>query len=767
MLILSSAGIIHFIPVNKIEFLFKVDKISKSQKSNPQKHANYFQYNHTTVRTLRGEEINPYSIEHSGMHYANTIRGVTAEEFDKTGFKIPIIDFSAGDIYQTAMSLGDSWLAIGLGGKLGGTLLASTAASNEAYRLYQAGATNEQIAWGSAAAGAAELIFETFSIEKLIDIGDAETVGQWVRNELIQGGFEASEEALTEISNTVTNAIVMGSNSDWNKLVAENGGSEWKAFLGLVQQTVQAGFGGFISGSISGLAFGKSSLNENYRNAKILYGDNPMGLVDATLELDPENRYAQYVKSYIEKGKTPSGKSLYKLSRQLDSAVTSTDIGRIQEAVQGRLTELGDTGNLEVLSAAIAKQTAGQKLSRAEMNAIADSKYGQRVLNELDPENIKSGETSSEWATRIGTLSVNPEAYTQGSILDAETDYDTETDGPEAVTGEDIEVTEETDGETNVPAKTELPVNMEVSDDTADADAYSSAKASKISDPQMVEDHMVYYNAGFSSRYTGKTAESVNSRWNTLTEAQKKSAFEAGRRAAESMLEKGKTTSFVNKGEEAGLVDSPDAASLRKYNPRAYNAMDKLAKSMGVKILVDNKLPDSINGSIKDGVIRLNSRALTSYNRAKTISRILAHEVTHRFKEVAPEAYAEFRDYALRAVAKNTDLDAVIRKYKERYAPYEKLTTEEAMDEIAADYIGMFITDTSLYKSFVAESKKIAASAKRCWMRCGMFLKKSGACSRGNAPGMPPARKAWVWDTIRPRRRWPFGKRPWLRRRRR
>ena len=216
----------------------------------------------------RGDDINPYSFDHTGMHYTNTVRGQTAKELDETGFKIPLVNFTLGDLYQSGMSMGDSLLAMGIGGKYGGVLLAAGAAENEAYKLYKQGASADQIALGAAAAGAAELVFESISLGELDKIKDMmqkapKSFKQYVKTILIQGGVEASEEALTEVANTVSNAIIMGTQSDWEALVDSHGGNVGAALLEKTLDVIHSGIGGFISGAGSGAVAGGTGYAKN------------------------------------------------------------------------------------------------------------------------------------------------------------------------------------------------------------------------------------------------------------------------------------------------------------------------------------------------------------------------------------------------------------------------------------------------------------------------------------------------------------------------
>ena len=220
-----------------------------------------------TIDTVRGEEINPYSMSHDSLRHASTIRGATAADLDGVGWDW----FDLADVYQSGMSMADSMFAMGIGGNFGGALLASGAAENEAMRLYEAGASQEQIIWGAATAGAAEMAFESLSIGNLQKIKNMSNPvrGQFIKSLLVQGGVEASEEMLTNISNTISNAIIMGSQSDWAALVEENDGKIGGALKDKFFEVLHDGIAGAISGSGSAALVGAPAVwaqNAEYRN---------------------------------------------------------------------------------------------------------------------------------------------------------------------------------------------------------------------------------------------------------------------------------------------------------------------------------------------------------------------------------------------------------------------------------------------------------------------------------------------------------------------
>ena len=153
------------------------------------------------------------------------------------------------------------------------------------------------------------------------------------------------------------------------------------------------------------------------RYYKDTYGSSQKELVGEALEIDPSSAYAQKLQERLDADKNLNGNQLKRLVEQNETAMTAQDMQAIQKAAANRLTELGETGNVDTIAAALAKQAAGEKLTRAENRAIANSKYGSRVANELNTENIQSGDYASGWAEQIGTNRINAQEY--GRILEA------------------------------------------------------------------------------------------------------------------------------------------------------------------------------------------------------------------------------------------------------------------------------------------------------------------------------------------------------------
>ena len=160
-----------------------------------------------------------------------------------------------------------------------------------------------------------------------------------------------------------------------------------------------------------GTIYGDISDSKHYKNE---YGEFQADLVDQALEGgDFANQLAQKYKGILDSGKDLSGHQLGRLVEANEQQFRSEDMANIQSAAESRLTELGEAGDVSAIAKALTKQAAGEKLSRAEQQIISNSKYGQRVANEMNRKNILSGGYASTWAENIGTERINVEEYSR------------------------------------------------------------------------------------------------------------------------------------------------------------------------------------------------------------------------------------------------------------------------------------------------------------------------------------------------------------------
>lgn len=217
------------------------------------------------------------------------------------------------------------------------------------------------------------------------------------------------------------------------------------------------------------------------------------------------------------------------------------------------------------------------------------------------------------------------------------------------------------------------------------------------------------YYAGFTAYYeaglSGRAQEQVRSDYAAdLTEAQRYAAYTAGQNDAAASLQReqaGVNYATVY-GDEAGFVPSEHSANLSQETTRFYNV---LAKATGTKITVTAATGEGgANGWYRDGTIYISSDA---QNAGEVVAM---HEITHRLQEIAPEAYRKYRDYAVNALSElEGSSNALVERYKTLYSNSGiNLTTEEAMDEAAANFAGELIRDPERFERLAREDRGVA-----------------------------------------------------------
>ena len=173
-------------------------------------------------------------------------------------------------LYQTGMSIADSWLTAGLarvGVPAATTLLGGSAATDEARAAKERGASDRQALASGLAAGAAEMIFEKISIDRLLEPVDAVNFRGVLLNALQQGGVEASEEVATTLANALTDGWINGGRSEFARSRAQylargetNARAEALAWRDFAVELGASALGGFLSGGVSGGARGGMDL---------------------------------------------------------------------------------------------------------------------------------------------------------------------------------------------------------------------------------------------------------------------------------------------------------------------------------------------------------------------------------------------------------------------------------------------------------------------------------------------------------------------------
>ena len=343
------------------------------------------------------------------------------------------------------------------------------------------------------------------------------------------------------------------------------------------------------------------------KQARDIYGVDAQALVTESLEIDPENAHAQRMQARLDNGGNLSGYQLNRLVQHNEDALMAQDKAAIQSATEARLTELGETGDVSAIAAALTKQATGKKLSITEQNTIANSKYGQRVANELNTDNIRSGEYASAWAENIGTERINVEEYSRLVEAAMQPQEAAETTGgkdvtdvPKAAQTQQTEPVAAAEKPAAAISKTEtVPANDQQVTGKLTGEESSAAEAPKTKTVSLEE---------ASKRYGAQAQAMIH----TYKEGQDVAKFDAAYRLAYNWGQSGVSTSYMNRlmDENAELSGSDKTiGSVMRYLTKeqaqlAYDA-GAAASDTSAKAL-DAEIKSRANGKTgrKEGVVR-------------------------------------------------------------------------------------------------------------------------------------------------------------------
>ena len=708
---------------------------------------------------------------------SNTITGAVSNVLNRHGTVaewVPVVGGKGfGDVYQLGTSIANSLISGYTQGSLGTYMVFfGSASASTMYEAKNRGATDSQAITLGILSGVAEAAGEAFSVEHLLGLGGAKELTGFFANVLTQAGVEASEEGVTTLLNNFAEQLVMGDKSNFYALVehymAEEGMTESeakkRAWLSMANDLAFDMLGGFASGGISsGLQTGVQTMFVNRAEnaqAKQIYGVDPGALVAESMEIDPDYGFAQRMNKRVESGKDLSGKQLRRMVEHNEQTLVKQDMAAIQDAAVQRLTELGETGNVDAIGAALAKQAAGKSLSKLERQAIDSSKYGQRVANELNTENIESGGYSSAWAESLDTQRINPKEYSRLVEAAQQPQEAAETTGGQVVTQVQKPAAVAQAEPVEPPAATVLE-NRTVADNATVKESLQVAEKSSVAQekPVTIEEASQKYGtqakamirtyqpgqdvAKFDKAYQaaydmGRSGVNIDyalksATTSYLTDSQKELAYNTGKDAADA---KAKAKDAANKAavngktgwKKGGVVrgEGVTIADLKKAfnDPRgkAYKSLSTIAKVTGVNIVLyksqtdadgnfigeqgkfDPDNPNELRIDINAGLANISEVGdLERYVLLRTFS----HEFTHFIEKWNPIKYNEFR----RAVFDALDARAVDGKNANELIELKMKETglgyEAASREVVADAMTDILPDSSFVQQLAEKHQTI------------------------------------------------------------
>ena len=529
----------------------------------------------------------------------------------------------------------------------------------------------------------------------------------------------------------------------------------------------QVAYSGLLGAMSAGLFNSSNAVTNTVRmnNAnKELYGSNLRDLVAESLELNPDNKLAKKIQLKLDSDSDVSGRNITKLINQNEADMQANDRATIQAAAAEQLTKYGESGDVEALASAITKLTAGENLSRSERALIDNSEYGQRVANELAPENIDSGEYNTGWAETLGTDRINAEAYSR-LLQDAqvETEQQPVDTAPVVENIQQSPTVRETAEVTSPETPTSQTVKSSLPASDTQADTKSSVKdlstkygkqaGAFIHTYQQGQD-IKKYDEAYSNAYdygksgvpfsTVKGLEGVA----YLTEKQQELAYDAGTAAAndEAVAKAKDRTSRANgkTGRRIGAVklEGAPASSLNEQQKRATRVLRTVAEATGVDIVLyksdvneagtyegangrfDPKSPDKIYIDLNSGLLEgKDANDIGKYAMLRTFS----HEFVHFVEFWNSVRYNELRKLVFEEITAHGENvnDLIDTKIEETGLSYERASREvvaEAMTDILPDskfVQNMAENHKSLFNKLLEKLKEFAADIRAYFKTIG------------------------------------------------
>lgn len=627
--------------------------------------------------------------------------------------------------YQTGMSMGDFLLNTAITGgnqALSLAIMGTGAAADATISAKDRGLSDNQAFALGTIAGAAEIITEKVSLDALLDKTalTKSAMGYFLKNTLAEG----SEEVGSDIINLVADVLISKDKSEWQTSIdayEAEGMTEKEAFWRAVRDQAENMGLDFLGGAVSGGVMSGAGIAINAGLNE--YGARRTGAEFQAMGDD-------VVQATIQEGlasdpSTQSYKLAVQLQQKLDAGqtLTNAEIGRLYQANVQAIDAEDGSGDLLLRAA----EEVTQK-GRVTNNTAIDILSNPTAVNTLTQEaglNISEDMSKSQQRKAVKNA-VATLARTQSDVsANTRETAPAATEARQTATQETVRPAMQV--EQQRPAAQQAYDIRRVRDAAASLGENGAKALSASYDGNVRADD---YYAGFASYYeagiSGIDMDKVQSRYAAqLNQAQRFAAYSAGQNdaAASLALERESVKSATVYGDEAGFVQSEHSASLPKETVRFY---DSLARAAGVKIqMAEATGKGGANGWYSNGIIHI-------ANDAENPGTVVAkHEITHRMQEMAPEAYRKYRDYAMSALTERDGSTAsIVEQYKSRYAEAGvNLSTEQAMDEIAADFTEALTVDPARFETLAKENRSVA---RKLLDAVRDFIRKVKSLFKGN-----------------------------------
>ena len=307
---------------------------------------------------------------------------------DLAGSKVGQVAY---DLITTGANMAPSILtsiAVGVinpaaGALAGNAMMGASAAGNAYASMINSGYDKDSASLYAASIGASEVVLGQLigGISKLGGITPAlEKALSGIDNGIARfaleyGGkmvSEGIEEGLQEILDPILKNAILHADEDidWGEVA-------YSALLGGLSAGVMEG-PGTVVGAVTDAKLNKNAVKQ--------YGEFTGDLIQEGLLSDPSSesyQLAQKFQKQTESGKAMTGRQIRQQVQANEAQFAVEDYNAAVNTAKERLSELGETKDIENISKLVAKKATGQQLTRVEKSTLARSDYGAKVAKDM------------------------------------------------------------------------------------------------------------------------------------------------------------------------------------------------------------------------------------------------------------------------------------------------------------------------------------------------------------------------------------------------
>lgn len=607
--------------------------------------------------------------------YASGVRGEVTKN----------LQYDHGDVVAFAYGVGTSMLdsaatvalaALGVPPAAASATLGGAAATDAMVAAKERGLDDGHAIVTGVAAGVMESFFEKVSLESLIHMklptGTAkQKLAGMLKNAAIQGGIEGSEEMFTDLANLWWDKVINGGMADVEQRIAvymAGGMSYQEAQQKVVGETIKDIAVDFGAGALAGGLMGGGNM---------------------AVQTAAQGRYQDAMQQVRQQSGVTGA---YQASEDGRTTYHDTD-AQIRSVVKDGKVQLESGETVDPKDVRFKDQQTAD-LYEGAINTAENAGAAQVFVDSYTGGDVSRYLLGMRQAYEAGRAGIPVEEMTRGTFAD---------DLSEVQRSAAYE-------QGRLTTEAEFPTMGDMG--LGESGSAAWAKAEKINTTLSKGKVQAGFTALYQAGLRRESAANVKSAAaSALPQSVQTAAYQAGLSDAAASLAREKAgLDFVSSaGSESGLVDNEHSRKMAKEQAGTAALLNTLGKNLGVRI----EMVDTISGGKANGVyIGGKNLIQIAADADNAFGFVAAHEVTHRMQELAPEEYRAYRDHAMSYRARESGEEGAAA-YVERYRAMAeeagvKLTQEEAMDEIAADFTRDMMENGNLFEDFAKENRSAA-----------------------------------------------------------